>query len=125
MSATLLGTTGVFGGSADESGLILDKLEFDPKMEMKKVKNRTAGTQGLSLYDDTCDISLTGAQTITSPLQPRLGSTLVLANTMPDMQLNAVSGGRIVVFNPKLSIAIEDFHNMDVKATYFPLISAT
>jgi hypothetical protein len=124
MPASLLGTTPAFGFLLDEAGIVVDKLDFDFKMEMKKSKNRTGSTQGMSLYDDTCDISLTGGSLATSPLRPRLASALVLANAQPDMFIAATTGGFLLVTNPKLSYASEDFVNLDVKATHYPLISA-
>lgn len=125
MSATLIGTTGSWGIPLDESGLILETIEYDYKDKEKAVLNKVGETIGYSFYDEMVETSLKGLATSTTPFSGTLTANLALANAIPDHLVGTVTGGRNLIRTIKKSLNIEDFVKFDIMSRYCPLISGT
>lgn len=123
MAATLIGTTGVWGIASDETGLLIENLDFDFKDKEKAVLNKAGETLGYSFYDEMVECSLKGLATSSSAFAGKLTANLSLANAIPAHLQSAVTGGRNLIRSVKKSLAIEDFVKFDIGSRYCPLIS--
>lgn len=124
MAATLVGTTGTWGIAQDETGLLIETIDFDYKDKEKAVLNKSGETQGYSFYDEMVDVSLKGLATSTTPFSGTLAGSLSLANAIPDHLSGSVSGGRNIIRGVKKALNIEDFVKFDISSRYCPLIAA-
>lgn len=125
MAATLAGTTGSWGITSDETGLIIESLDFDFKDKEKAVLNKSGETMGYVFYDEMVECSLKGLATAATPFAGKLTANLALANAIPSHLQGAVTGGKNLIRSIKKSLAIEDFVKFDIGSRYCPLISAT
>jgi len=124
MAATLIGTTGAWGITSDETGIIMESLDFDFVNKEKATLTKQGETQGYSFYDEMVNISLKGQVPTTSPFSGKLTGTLTLANAVPNHLNGGVTGGRIIITSGiKRSLSWEDFQKLEVPARYVPLIS--
>jgi len=124
MPATLIGTTGTWGIAADETGLIIESIDFDYKDKEKPVLNKSGETMGYSFYDEMVETALKGLATSATPFSGTLTGSLALANAIPDHLVGAVTGGRNLIRSVKKALAIEDFVKFDIGSRYCPLIAA-
>ena len=121
MSATSLGITGNWGIPTAQSGIILYDHSLDYSIQDKPVLNLSGEIQGLSLYGGKIEIKLSGLVPITSPFNGKLGSSLALANAMPDHL--PTSGGNTIVMQISRSLNNEDFEKIDITAIHYPFIT--
>jgi hypothetical protein len=121
MSANLLGITGNWGITTAQSGIILYDQSFDFSIQDKPVLNISGEIQGLSLYQGKTEVKLSGLVPKTSAFNGKLGSSLALANAIPDHLLT--SGGTTIVMQISRSLNNEDFEKIDITATHYPFIT--
>ena len=115
MSATLVGTTGTWGIASDETGLIIETLDFDQKLGGEKaVKNKTGDTIGLSMYDKQYDVAMKGLATSAGGFSGTIAGTLTVSNTAP-----AGYAGASVIKSIKKSLNIEDFVRFEIGGTVY------
>jgi hypothetical protein len=125
MSATLIGTTGSWGITSDQTGLLLESIDFDYKDKEKAVLNKSGETIGYSFYDEMVETSIKGLATSTSPFAGTLGANLAMSNAIPDHLQGTVTGGQNLIRSVKKSLAIEDFVRFETMARYCPLITGS
>ena len=125
MAATLIGTTGAWGIASDETGLIIESLDFDYKNKEKEVMNKSGDPVGFSFYGETCDVSLKGLAPLSSAFSGKLCDTLALANAVPAHTVGSLSGARNIIKSIKKGLNIEDFVKFDIGSTMYPLIAAS
>lgn len=123
MAASLIGVTGIWGITADETGLIIETIDFDFKDKEKAVLNKSGETIGYSFYDEMVEVSLKGLEASTSGFSGKLTATLALANAIPEHLHGAVTGGRNIIRSIKKSLNQEDMVKFDVSSRYCPLIA--
>ncbi|MBN8457280.1 MAG: hypothetical protein J0M04_06175 [Verrucomicrobia bacterium] len=121
MSANLLGITGNWGITTAQSGIILYDQSFDFSIQDKPVLNISGEIQGLSLYQGKTEVKLSGLVPKTSAFNGKLGSSLALANAIPDHL--PTSGGTTIVMQISRSLNNEDFEKIDITATHYPFIT--
>lgn len=121
MAATLLGTTGNFGITADETGIIITDLSFDYSHQEKTVLDKAGEIVGVAFYQGKVDVKISGLVAKTSAFSGKIGTALTLANTMP-VHLQA-SGGTTVLQQVTRSLNCEDFEKIDIAATHYPAVS--
>jgi len=121
---TLIGTTPKWGIEQDETGLIIDGLDYDFKTKEFESLNKQGESQGVILYDDKCDITLKGEIPVASPSALRLAATLTLANTTPDHFIATLTGGRNVTKGIKIGKQREGVQKFEANGTLYPLIPA-
>jgi len=121
MAATLLGTTGNFGITADETGIIITDLSFDYSHQEKTVLDKAGEIVGVAFYQGKVDVKISGLVAKTSAFSGKIGAALTLANTMP-AHLQA-SGGTTVLQQVTRSLNCEDFEKIDIAATHYPAVS--
>ena len=122
MAATSLGTTGNWGITADESGIIITDLAFAYSHQEKTVLDKAGEVIGAAFYRGTVDVKISGLVAKTSAFSGKIGAALTLANTMPaHLQ---TSGGTTVLQQVTRSLSCEDFEKIDISATHYPAIAA-
>ena len=121
MAATFLGTTGNWGIPNDEAGILINDLSFDFSNQEKTVLNKSGEIIGLALYQEKCEIKLSGLVSKTSPFAGKIGAALALANAMP-AHLQAAAGGTTIIKQINLSLNNEDFEKIDITATHYPFV---
>ena len=125
MAATLIGETGTFGISSEQTGLIITAQEENFSTNTREVLNTTGEPVGAAMYGDRLGLTIRGLATSASPFDSRMAATLTLANTYSDhfRAATTTSYGRNVIQTVRRSLAIEDFHQFEVGSTLFPLMS--
>ena len=73
MAATFLGTTGNWGIPQDETGIIIADLSFDYSNQEKPVLSKGGEIIGLALYQEKCEIKLSGLVAKTSAFAGKIG----------------------------------------------------
>lgn len=122
MAATFLGTTGNWGITNDEAGILITDLSFDFSNQEKTVLDKGGEIIGLALYQEKVEIKLSGLVKKTSPFSGKIGAALVLANTMPSHLQS--SGGTTIVKQINRALNNEDFEKIDINATHYPLVTS-
>ena len=121
MAATFLGTTGNWGIPNDEAGILINDLSFDFSNQEKTVLNKSGEIIGLALYQEKCEIKLSGLVAKTSAFSGKIGAALALANAMP-AHLQATSGGTTIIKQINRALNNEDFEKIDITATHYPFV---
>ena len=122
MAATFLGTTGNWAIPADEGGIIISDIAFDFSNQEKTVLDKGGEIIGLSLYQEKCEIKLSGLVKKTSPFSGKIGAALTLANTMP-AHLQG-TGGTTIIKQINRALNNEDFEKIDITATHYPTVTS-
>ena len=123
MAATFLGTTGNWGITSDETGILISDISFDYSNQEKTVLNKSGEIIGLALYQEKCEIKLSGLVAKTSAFAGKIGAALALVNTMP-AHLQAASGGTTVIKQINRALNNEDFEKIDITATHYPFVAS-
>jgi hypothetical protein len=123
MAATFLGTTGNWGITSDETGILISDLSFDYSNQEKTVLNKSGEIIGLALYQEKVEIKLSGLVAKTSAFAGKIGAALALVNTMP-AHLQATSGGTTVIKQINRALNNEDFEKIDITATHYPFVTS-
>ena len=123
MAASLLGTTGNWGITQDEAGIIITDLSFDFSNQEKMVMDKGGEIIGIAQYQEKTEIKLSGLVAKTSPFSGKLGAALTLANAMP-AHLQSISGGTTIIKQISRALNNEDFEKIEITATYYPFVTA-
>ena len=120
MAATLLGTTGNWGITADETGIIVTDLSFDYSHQEKTVLDKAGEIVGVAFYQGKVDVKLSGLVSKAAAFSTKIGTALTLSNAMPaHLQ---TSGGTTVLQQVTRSLNCEDFEKIDIAATHYPAV---
>ena len=122
MAASLLGTTGNWGIPQDESGLLIVDLSFDFSNEQKELLDKGGEIIGLALYKEKADIKLSGYVAKTSSFSGKIGTALVLANTVPAHL--STTGGTTIITQLSRTLNNEDFEKIDISAVHYPYVTS-
>ncbi len=122
MAATFLGTTGNWGITNDETGILINDLSFDYSNQEKTVLDKSGEIIGLALYQEKVEVKLSGLVKKTSPFAGKIGAALALANAMP-AHLQAASGGTTIIKQISRALNNEDFEKIDITATHYPFVA--
>ena len=122
MAASLLGTTGNWGIPQDEAGLLIVDLSFDFSNEQKELLDKGGEIIGLALYKEKADIKLSGYVAKTSSFSGKIGTALVLANTVPAHL--STTGGTTIITQVSRSLNNEDFEKIDISAVHYPYVTS-
>ncbi len=121
--ATIIGTVGVFGFTAEQQGIILETQDITYKPDTKIQKDYRGKKIGIIFYDDQTDIALKGYIPRTNPTDIRVGTALTLANPTPTHGLAASSAGTTAVMEIKVGLKNEDLATFEVSATHFDFVT--
>jgi hypothetical protein len=118
---TLLGTVGIHGIAADESGMVIESFEATTKKQSNFLKNRLGNRVGRADYDYSIEISYKGQITATAPYSQRVSAELTLANTLSVVHLPSGTGtGKTYIDEVQLSRGREDWQSVSVQAEMLP-----
>jgi hypothetical protein len=120
MPATLIGTVGVHGIAADETGLIIKSLDDASKNKKNWMKNRVGERVGRADYDESIEIEMKGCVTAFSPWSQKLSAVLTIANTISAGYLNTILTGKTLIDEVKRSRKDEDWNEISVSAEMLP-----
>lgn len=124
MSATLvalLGTVGVHGISADETGMVIDSLDDTTKKQSNMLKNRVGNRIGCADYDHSIEITLKGKLASSSPFVQKVSAELALTNAISADHLPAGAGTGLTLINEVARTrASEDWQGISVTAEMLP-----
>jgi hypothetical protein len=118
---TLLGTVGVHGISADETGLIIRSIKDKTRKSSNFLKNRVGNRVGRADYDHSIEISLEGEITASSGFSQRISGALVLTNTISAGHLPSGAGtGQTLIDEVENSREREGWQDISVTAEMLP-----
>lgn len=120
MPATLIGLVGLWGIAADETGLIIDKLDDNSRNEKNFMKDRVGCRVGRSDYDESIELTVGGKVTATSGWSQKLSAELVLTNTISSAHLQTANTGQTLIDDVQRSRANEDWVKFEIKAEMLP-----
>jgi hypothetical protein len=124
MPATLIGTVGIHGIAADETGMVIQSLDDDSRMETNYLKNRIGERVGRSDYDESIEIEIKGKITAATPWTQKLSSVLTMTNTIAANHLVSVLTGKTLINNVKRSRVNDDWNEISVSAEMLPFFPA-
>lgn len=120
MSATLIGTVGVWGIGAAETVVIIEGLDDVTKNQKNFIKDRTGCRVGRSDYDESIGITVRGKVPSSTPFAVKLQGALVLVNTIPATHLITANTGRTLVDEVSKTRQNEDWEGITVEAEMLP-----
>lgn len=120
MPATLIGTVGIHGIAADETGLIIKSLDDTSKKQSNFMKNRVGERVGRADYDESMEIEIKGCLTAVTPWSQKLSAVLTIVNTISAGFLNATGPGKTLIDEVKRTRKDEDWNEISVSAEMLP-----
>ncbi len=120
MPATLIGTVGIHGIAADETGMIIKSLEDTSKNQKNWMKNRVGERVGRADFDESIEIEIKGCMTASTPWTQKLSAVLTITNTIAANHLNTVLTGKTLIDEVKRSRKDEDWNEISVSAEMLP-----
>lgn len=124
MSATLvslLGTVGVHGIGADETGLVIRTLKDKTRKSSNYLKNRLGNRIGRADYDHSIEITLEGEVTASSPWSQKVSAEITMANAISADHLPASAGdGMTLIDEVERSREREGWQDISISAEMLP-----
>lgn len=120
MPATLIGTVGIHGIAADETGLIIKTLDDTSKKKSNFMTNRVGERVGRADYDESLEIEIKGCLTAVSPWTQKLSAVLVMTNTIAGNFLQSSLAGKTLIDEVKRTRKDEDWNEISVSAEMLP-----
>lgn len=120
MPATLIGTVGVHGIAADETGMIIKSLDDTSKNQKNWMKNRVGERVGRADYDESMELEIKGCITASTPWTQKLSAILTIANTIAANHLVSVLPGKTLIDEVKRTRKDEDWTEISVSAEMLP-----
>lgn len=121
MSATLLGTTGNWGITSDQSGIIIHDLSFEYSNQEKPVLDKGGEIIGFSFYQEKVEVKLSGLVPKTAAFTGKIAAALTLGNAIPAH--TQASGGTTILKQISRSMNNEDFEKIELSATHHPFVT--
>lgn len=119
MSATLLGTAGVFGLGADQTGLIIESQSETTRAERKFLRTRQGARSGMAQYDDSVEFRITGAVPAASAFDGKIGAAFTASNALALTHAQG-SGTQAVLYEVQTDANIEEFKTMEISGEALP-----
>jgi hypothetical protein len=124
MAATLIGTTGNWGITSAETGLLIQTLEQDSVIDEALVKNNVGEDTGGAYYNDRVEVSFSGLMASTSGFSKQIGESITFANTIANTHLQASTAGVTVLKQVTLRKENEGFESVDGRAVKHPFFTS-
>ena len=123
MAATIYGEAN-FGLSA-ETGLYVNKLDFDCQIQEKLFPSSVGVDAGGTLYNPQVTFSMAGVLRTDETLETELGASLTIANalTWADYIPGYSTGGVTYILGVKPSLAADDFEMVDLNGRFAPFMA--
>lgn len=120
MPATLIGTVGIHGIAADETGLIIESLDDTSKKQSNFQKNRIGERVGRADYDESMEIEISGSITAAGGFSQKLSAAWTLTNTIAATFLNASSAGKTLIDEVKRTRKNEEWNKITISGEMLP-----
>jgi hypothetical protein len=118
MAATELGTVGIWGIGADETGILITDHSFDFSDSEKLVLDRSGEIIGMGLYQPKIECKISGLVPSASAFSGKIAAALTLANAIPD-HAQASSGGSTILRTLSRSANNEDWEKIELGAVHY------
>lgn len=115
----LYGTTPEFGIPDEEQGILVESMSFDGKMEKYEQKNHKGKVCGVHIIDETLGFSMAGALPLGGLYKLTMGSSLLLANSIPEIWNTKPSATTVFVETVKRSLTNNGPVKLDVGGTVY------
>lgn len=123
--ATLLGATnGVWGIPAQQTGIITNSVDWDYQSESKMVKNITGERTGISFFDETCKISVSGDIPSATPFASTISATVTMITVPTDHLVGSITSGITIITSIKSGQSNDDYRKISFEAEYSPTLTA-
>ncbi len=121
MSATSLGTLGVWGIGNDQTGLLITDHSFDFSDQEKPVLSKSGEIIGLGIYQEKVEIKISGLVPVTSPFTGKIAAVLALGNAIPAHAQN-MTGGATLLRSVNRAANNEDWEKIELTAIHYPFM---
>ncbi len=122
MAATELGTVGVWGIGADQTGLLITDHSFDFSDSEKLVLNKSGEVIGMGLYQEKVEIKISGLVPKTSAFSGKIAAVLALGNAIP-AHAQTTTGGATILRTVARASNNEDWEKIDLSAIHYPFLT--
>jgi hypothetical protein len=120
MSATLIGTVGIWGIASAETVVIIEGLDDVSSNQKNYIKDRVGCRTGRSDYDESIKITVRGKVPATGGFSAKLQGALVLSNTIPATHLIGSGTGRTLIDEVSKTRQNEDWQGITIEAEMLP-----
>jgi hypothetical protein len=118
---TLLGTVGVHGIAADETGLVIRSLKHKTRKQSNFLKNRVGNRVGRADYDHSIEVTMEGEITSSSGFAQRVSAELAVTNAIATTHLPSGAGtGLTLIDDVEQSMERESWKDISVSAEVLP-----
>ncbi|MEO5712164.1 MAG: hypothetical protein ABIT37_01640 [Luteolibacter sp.] len=117
---TLLGSTGQHGIAADETGMLISKLDDVSKCRSNPQLNRVGNQVGSADFNETIEIDIEGEITATTPWAQKISAELTLTNTVDLTHIQQTTAGKTYIQEVKRSRGRDKWVDINVKAVLWP-----
>jgi len=120
MAATLIGTVGIHGITADETGLIIESLDDTSKVQKSWMKDKIGQRVGRADFDESIEISIKGSIASATPWSQKLSAVLTLTNTISAGFINAATAGKTLIDEVQRTRKNEGWQGISITAEMLP-----
>jgi hypothetical protein len=121
MAATLIGTVGVWGLTAEATlGIIVKSVEETTRNEKNYIKDEEGFRVGRADFDESIELKISGEIMSAGAFSGKLGAAIVLANTVSAASLVGAGGGMTLIGEVKRSGENEGWRGVEVDAEILP-----
>ena len=96
MSATSLGTVGVWAIGNEQTGMLITDHSFDFSDQEKNVLNKSGEIIGMGIYQEKVEIKISGLVPLTAAFSGKIAAVITLGNAIPAHAQNMTGGSTIL-----------------------------
>jgi hypothetical protein len=120
MSATLIGTVGVWGIPSAETVVIILGLDDVTKDQKSFIKDRVGCRVGRVDYDESIAITVRGQVPSSGAFSGKLQGALTISNTIAATHLNTSNTGRTLIDEVSKTRQNEDWQGITIESEMLP-----
>ena len=124
MAATELGTVGVWGIGADQTGLLITDHSFDFSDSEKLVLNKSGEVIGMGLFQEKVECKVSGLVPKTAAFSGKIAAVLALGNAIP-AHAQTITGGATILRTVARASNNEDWEKIDLSAIHYPFLTVS
>lgn len=118
---TLLGTVGIHGIAADETGLVIRSIKEKSRKQSNFLKNRVGNRVGRADYDHSVEISLEGEITAADGWDQKVSGELAMTNAIStDYLPGGIGTGLTLIDDVERTSEREGWQDISVAAEFLP-----
>lgn len=116
---TLLGTLPEFGIAKPEEGILVESITFDGKLEKYDQKDNMGRKCGVIVVDEELSFSMSGALPAGGDFALKMGASLLLANSIPDIWCTKPKATTTFIENVKRTLGNAAAVKLDITGTVY------